>query len=233
MKTFFIKYIGIVFSSVFAASAVAHDVWFVPHGDSYRLVYGHPGELEPYDPAKARSITGIGGDGDRVEIATQITDQQIIAEIPANVSLVVTEFDNGFWTENQNGEFANVSKREVSNYRSSSHSKKFNKALFNWSAAAGRPLGADFELVPLENPFSLKPGESLNVQLLYKSKPLPGAEVEILGSMELYETDEDGKVSLPISDDRFQYILARHKEELVNHPDADVLALETNLTFFR
>lgn len=233
MKTIFLKGLGIALSSILAASAMAHDVWFEPHGDAYRLIYGHPGEPEPYDPARTRSMTAIGGDGERIEIPTRIIDQQIVAEIPETVSLVATDFDNGFWTENQNEEFANVSKREVPNYRSSSHSKKFNKALFNWSTAAGQPLGADFEIVPLENPFSLQPGDLLTVQLLYKSKPLAGAEIEILGSMDLYETDTEGKAALPISGDHFQYILARHKENLVNHPDADVLALETNLTFFR
>lgn len=225
--------LGIVLSTMFAASAIAHDVWFEPHGDTHRLVYGHPGEPEPYDPAKTRSVTGIGSDGKRFEIRTHVSDQHLIADIPANVSLVATDFDNGFWTETQDEKHVNVSKREVPNYRSAMHSKKFNKALFTWSAAAAKPLGADFEVVPLQNPFSLQPGDLLTVQLLYQSKPLSGAEIEILGSMDVYETDKDGKAALPISEDSFQYILARHKEPLVDHPDADGLALETNLTFFR
>ncbi len=233
MKILRIFLILTALSIVFAATASAHDVWFVPDGENYRLVYGHPGEPEPYEPAKAKSVTGINKDGARGKIKTHVHNEQLFAEFPGGLSLVITDFDNGFWTEDQNEKYFNVSKREVPNYKASMHSMKFNKMIVSWSQTAGKPVGADFEILPLKDPLALKPGELLPVQLLYKSKPLSGAEIEILGDETLHKTDADGKASLPISADSFQYILARHKETLKNHPDADTLALETNLTFFR
>lgn len=42
-----------------------------------------------------------------------------------------------------------------------------------------RPTGLKLEIVPQKNPYELKPGEALPVQILYEGRPLPGATVKL------------------------------------------------------
>ena len=42
-----------------------------------------------------------------------------------------------------------------------------------------RPAGLKLEIVPQRNPYDLKPGEALPIQILYGGKPLPGATVKL------------------------------------------------------
>lgn len=225
------KFLGAVLSLAICSTPVfAHDVWFEPDGKNLRLVYGHPGELEPYDPGKTKAVVAIGKDGKQRKVSPHIHDQTVSVQSSADATLITVDFDNGFWTETTDEQHLNKSKKDVPNAKSASHSKKFHKLVVSWSDAAAKPVGADFEIVPLANPLSLKPGDELPVQVLYKSKPLAGAEVEIMGSMDLFETDAQGKTTLPITEAGFQYIQVSHQEKL-NSPDADVLSLSTNLTF--
>lgn len=218
--------------AIFSASVSAHDVWLEPQDKGYKLVYGHPGELEDYDPAKAKAVKAIDQKGKAAALTTHVHDSVITMQPPAGTSLITIDYDNGFWAEDASGHHLNKSKKDVPGYKSSIHSKKFNKTVLSWSDAAGKPVGVDFEILPLSNPTKLKPGDSLPIQLIYQGKPLAGAEVEIFGSEDLFKTDAEGKVTLPITNAGFQYIQASHKKDQPGNPDADTLSLSTNLTFY-
>ena len=59
------------------------------------------------------------------------------------------------------------------------------KALIRVGAVAAdqghvtRPTGLKLEIVPQKNPYALKSGEALPVQILYEGRPLPGATVKL------------------------------------------------------
>lgn len=222
----------IPFLVAFAGLAWGHDVWLTgAGGHSYRLVFGHPGDLEPYDPTRVIAVAAVDQKGATRKLNGHIHDGHLMVEAPHGTSVIAVTFDNGIWTEGPDEQELNKPKREVPGYLSSSHLKNFSKMILAWSEAARKPMGADFEIVPLVDPLSLKPGQELTVQLLYKGKPLAGAEIEILGAMDLFFTDDEGKADLPISNDGFQYILAQHREKLKDNPDTDELSWSANLTF--
>lgn len=62
-----------------------------------------------------------------------------------------------------------------------------------------RPVGQTLEIVPARNPYLLKPGELLPVQVLYRGKPLPGALIDMRvlspfsAELAARETDGDGR----------------------------------------
>lgn len=220
------------FAVTFSSLAMSHDVWLIPDGgQNHRLVFGHPGDLAPYDPGRVTSVSTIDAKGNKHKLESRIDDNQLVARAPAGTSMIVVTFDNGIWTEGPDEQSVNKPKHAVPGYLSSAHTKNFSKALLGWSEAARKPVGQDFEIVPLDDPFKLKPGEELTVQIFLGGKPLAGAEVEVLGAMDLFFADEQGKVSLPVSDESFQYVLAYHREKLKDNPDTDELALSANLTF--
>ena len=226
------KLLFVPFLIAFAGLAWGHDVWLTEAGgQSYRLVFGHPGDLEPYDATRVTSVTAIDGKGASQALHGHIHDGHLMVQAPAGASVITVTFDNGIWTEGPDEQTVNKPKGEVPGYLSSSHTKNFSKTILAWSESARKPVGLELEIVPLTDPLSLKPGQELTVQLIHAGKPLAGAEVEILGAMDLFFTDDEGKVSLPISNDGFQYVLAQHRKALKDNPDTDELSLTANLTF--
>jgi uncharacterized GH25 family protein len=86
-----------------------------------------------------------------------------------------------------------------------------------------KPLGHALELVPETNPLTpMGPGTPINVQLLYKGKPLPGARVSFIPRGETlaedfdprYErkTDAKGRASFTPKDGNF-YLVVAHLQE--------------------
>ena len=225
---------AVLLFSVFTLPAWAHDVWLEePVGKDMRMVYGHPGELEPYDAKRTDEIVGISRDGKRQKLGSHVHAGQLMVQPAADTSLIVINYDNGFWTQTADEEFVNESKKGKSDYLSASHSRKLHKRLVSWSDAAGKPAGMQFEIVPLANPLAMKPGDQLPVQVLFESRPVANAEIEIMGSMDLFMTDAEGKVTLPISEPGFQYIQSSYTLPAKdNDPDADEYVLSANLIFY-
>ncbi|MBK8162838.1 MAG: DUF4198 domain-containing protein [Gammaproteobacteria bacterium] len=215
-----------------SAAAFAHDAWIVASGsDDYHLVYGHPGELESYDPAKVEGLSAYDKNGNARDVSSSVRDGKVEISTGPDIALIAVEFDNGFWTENMDKKYANKPKWEIGDSRSSSHSKKFNKNLLAWSSAFSKPLGTELEIVPLANPLQLKPGDKLPVQVLYRSQPLADADIEIMGNKEVYPTDAKGRASVPIQQTDYQYIAVSHKVDTKSNPNADQMSLSANLVF--
>lgn len=216
-----------------ATPAWSHDVWLAPADDgrTMTLVFGHPGDLIDYDPGKVTATTAIGRNGAQQDVSPHTHDGRLMVAPKTDTALIAVAYDHGIWTEDADENLLNQPKHAVPGYLSSVHEKMNSKALLAWSDAAGQPVGSALEIVPLANPFALKPGDKLPVQVLYQSRPLAGAEIELLGVRDLFFTNREGKVSLPIPDEAFQYILVYHRIKLVDDPDKDELKLSANLTF--
>lgn len=213
-------------------SASAHDVWLVPaERDAMKLVFGHPGDLEAYDPAHVIETTTIGNQGARTQAVSRVVDRHLVITRKADTVLIIVDYDHGIWTEDAREVAVNKPKHDVPGYTSSVHEKMFAKALLGWGEAASKPTGSRLEILPLANPFAMKAGEELPVQLMFEGAPLAGAELEMLGVSDLFITNREGKVSLPIPDQGFQYILAYHRIKLKDHADTDAEKLSANLTF--
>jgi uncharacterized GH25 family protein len=73
-------------------------------------------------------------------------------------------------------------------------------------AFVSRPVGETIEFVPLADPASLKPGQRLTVQILFRCAPTPDLHVEASSSesngavkhRQLGRTDRAGKVEVPL-----------------------------------
>ncbi|MBK8162245.1 MAG: DUF4198 domain-containing protein [Gammaproteobacteria bacterium] len=213
--------------------ALAHDVWLVPKagGKAHELVFGHPGELEPYDPAHVEETYVIDTSGKPKFTSTRVQDNKVEIQTGADTALVALYYDHGFWTVGPDRKSAAAPKWKILNYRTSAHIRLFNKNLLAWTPALAAPVGLDLEIVPLANPLKLKPGDKYPIQVFYKSRPLAQADVEVMGDMELYTTDASGKVEIPIQQADFQYVFVSHIEPMKSNPNVDEAELSTNLMF--
>jgi len=99
-----------------------------------------------------------------------------------------------------------------------------------------KPLGLILEIVPQVNPYRLKRGDSLDVAVLFKGKPLPNAEIawsfpgqgdKFAGSS---KTDVQGKASIPLVQVG-PYVIRLTHMEWVKLPTYEWESFWTSLTF--
>lgn len=106
--------------------------------------------------------------------------------------------------------------------------------------AATEPLGHALEIVPERDPAQLKPGESLMIQVLFKGKPLPDAQVAAVYAnavMKGHEypvtarTDANGKAVLKVDRPGLWYARLIHMEPAQNDPEVDWRSYFSTVTF--
>jgi uncharacterized GH25 family protein len=223
----------VVLVLLYHVPVTAHDVWIMPtEGDkTYRMVFGHTDQLEKYDPMNVRELVAIDIGGKFQNILSQVKSDEIGIKIKDDTALIAISYDNGYSTEGPGRKYFSGPKWKVPDYKFSIHTVMFNKNILKWGPAVASPLGLGFEIVPLVNPLKLAPGESLPIKVLYKTKPLVNADVEILGDKNVYTTDTMGQTKVPIQSSNFQYILATHVESTKSDPNADEQELSANLIF--
>ncbi len=102
--------------------------------------------------------------------------------------------------------------------------------------AHDRQLGFRLELMAERNPYSLKPGDELPVQLLFEGKPLAGVLVVFMSEQNPYDrrsgrTDQNGRISSALSEDGLWMVKAVHMVEPPPDLDANWESLWASLTF--
>ena len=120
--------------------------------------------------------------------------------------LFASRYDNGFYVHTADGQPLATTKLDYPAAKDSAHYFKFSKALLRVgrsSSVADRVIGHRLELVPHGDPFSLKPGDRLAVEVLFDGRPLAGVPVEIGDDRvaaigEKAKTDRTGIVLVPI-----------------------------------
>jgi uncharacterized GH25 family protein len=107
----------------------------------------------------------------------------------------------------------------------------YTRALFSWTDSVQAPVsGHTIAIVPAQNPFTLRPGNSLPVKVLYNGNPLSGAEVDGGEHNALGKTDKDGMIKIPVIAG-VNLLSVEHKEKIKDDPDADALDETATLTF--
>jgi nickel transport protein len=161
--------------------------------------------------------------------------EPLAIEREMDILMLVARYDNGYWVKTSH-EHRNTSKLHVPDAEDSLSSMKYAKALIEIgsesSALYEKAVGHRLELIPLSNPFSLKPGDALKIRVQFDGKPLAGVSVEI-GDGETpmeetqiprYPTDELGIAAVPMSKSGLQLIVVDYRVAS-SHPDLAALEL--------
>ena len=219
-------------STVLIGNVHAHDIWLETKGDAFNVVYGHPDEMEDYSPSKVKVIRAYGTKGEEIAAKATTDKDQMRVKPAADTSAITVEYDNGYWTKIGPTTWENRSKSEFDQHLESSHSLKYNKNLLGWNKRVAQPMGMKFEIVPLDNPLKKTPDGKINLQVLYKGKPLPNAGLEVHGVDETYKTDANGNIKVALnSKQKFQYIAAYHRLPAPGNLHVDEISLTANLVF--
>ena len=100
-----------------------------------------------------------------------------------------------------------------------------------------RPTGLKLEIVPQKNPYDLKPGEALPVQILYEGRPLPGATVKLNNldfdaePIAIVLSTPDGRASFNVPQRGRWQLNVVWTKVISGNPQADFDTIFSSLTF--
>jgi nickel transport protein len=215
------------------SSAFAHHVWVEKEGDRFFIGWGHYPKMDTYEPKQVKDIKAFDLKGRELALTRTDGKDRVYLSSNADVSVITLSFESGYWLRTLEG-WKKMTKSDAQkagvHFVESIYSKHFGKSIFSYSDAVMRPAGMMFEIVPLENPFSLKQGDMLSVKVLYQGKALAGATVEIGDHIEVGKTDEKGIASIKIPEGKKQVVMARYRIAY-DGTDADTMSFRTAFTW--
>jgi|GEM_PF-1008026 nickel transport protein len=183
----------------FIQPASAHVVWFDYNNGEYEVLFGHPEDgPEPYETSRFKEA--IVYDANKQILPFDLNQKQDALFLTAgkNVAAIQGFFDNGYFATLSNNESLRITEEEIPKYDNVGHYLKYTKAFYDWSDDLAKPFNLPLEILPLQNPLAVTPGESLLVQVLSEGKPITDAvTVEYLG--QVVAKNLDGTFSIPIT----------------------------------
>lgn len=218
------------FLIVQSTPALAHDFLIEPKGDDFMVVFGHGMQREEFEVSKVKQVKAVGLQGKEIPVQREKKEKGLMLKINGRPSVIVASIDNGYWSKTIYG-WKELPKRKASRVVEAIRSLFFSKTILSWNdAIPAASMDADLDIIPLNNPFEVKAGESLSLKVLLRGQPLPGAEVIGGEHAKLGKTGKDGLVKVPLMRGQ-NLVTVEHKERIKDDPDADVLSLTATLTF--
>jgi nickel transport protein len=227
---------AVLLGSTLAASA--HDVWLTIAGEAAArraiVNYGHPDDRPPASADKVVDLVMVTAHGqksliDGIGSATVggLSVAQTAPFADDGHALLAARYDNGFWIKLADGTYRNAARRLVPDAVESMWSVKFAKTLTGPDAPWQNALGHDLEIVPLSDPDRTKPGQTLQVKVLFRGKPLAGGEVERGDGVTAvpekdiprFKTDGEGVASVPSVNAGAHLLVIDHKVTPSAAPD--------------
>lgn len=196
-------------------SVQAHDLWLEPANDGYTLLYGHRhsahagSDTVAYRPEAVQRMTCFDTAGNALGHGDT---RAYPAHLGGDCAAVYAGLSSGYWTKTPYGT-KNVPKDEVDIAINAWRSLEGVKRIERWGEALGRPLTADLEIVPLENPLVLGDGAKLRLRVTQGGRPVAGALVAYDGKPR-GETGPDGLVNIRIRHGGLQTIEATLRRPL-------------------
>ncbi|HEV7319560.1 MAG TPA: DUF4198 domain-containing protein [Ensifer sp.] len=218
-----------------ASPAFSHGAWVAERWGTLAVIYGHGPADEAYDPAKVKSVSAVGEDGKALPVTIEAADGHALLKPEGEPALVALEFDNGYWSEGADGKWVNKPKNEVPGAKQASHSIKYSIALVHAHGDLPAFPAQPLQIVPLDNPIGLKPGEKFRIRLLLDGKPLEGKEITLdyAGMPELVseKTNANGEAEVTLRNAGMNILAVSHAIPLEGDAAADKKGLTATLTF--
>lgn len=226
---------GILFCLLLTSSAQAHYLWAIQEDGAIRIARGiPPAQLDPYSPQAVKEIKAFDLQGHLVPCQRLDGEDQVKMRAQTQPAIVTVFCEWGHRVNTPAGKkflhkkAALAQGLEVQEAFSSTH---FAKTIFAWGEAGAKPTGLRFEIVPLKNPLTLKPGEDLPLQVLWEGSPLPDCRVRATKVTELLETDDQGMVSLRFPEKGLLMVYAGHRLTPTDTSEIDYQLFTTFLSF--
>lgn len=226
---------AIAFTLLQTASANAHGVWVAERWGELGVIYGHGAGDDPYDPTRIAEIHAIAEDGQAVAVDVENRATHALLKPAAEPAVVAINFDNGYWTEQNSGDWVNQPKDEVEDAKAAGHYIKNSISLLHVHGDLPALPPQTLQILPLENPIGHKAGDEIRVKVLFEGEPLAGATItpDYIGhdSVKSEPTDANGEATIALATDGLNVLAVNHSLPLENDPKADKVAYTATLSF--
>ncbi|MBR8827898.1 MAG: DUF4198 domain-containing protein [Gomphosphaeria aponina SAG 52.96 = DSM 107014] len=205
----------------------AHVIWFEKINDNqHEIIFGHPEENkpEPLDIEKFQSATAYDENHKVIPSTTSLENGRLFLKTNSPASALTAFYDNGFWRENPDETYDNISQEEAEaiNYENVSQFVKYAKSLSAWNESLAQPFNLPIEIMPLENPLNLEAGDNLPIQVLFAENIVDAPLVEYLG--ETINVNSNGTAIIPIGESGLEVIEASYTDLNSNNPEISYAA---------
>jgi len=229
--------LAVCLTLLLAASAGAHFLWVQSAGNSFFVARGlPPAEFYDYHPEKIKDVKAYDRQGQPLAVRNKPEAARLGLQLPAPPAMVTVVAEWGPRVNTPQGKKF-LSRQEALaqglTVEEAFVSMQAAKTLFAPTPAATKPLGLPLEIVPLQDPLTLAPGQELPVQVLFSGLPLANTRVRVEQVRELFTTDAHGKVHLKLADRGWQMIMASHQVPAPAGQDIDYVQYMTFLSFTR
>lgn len=200
-----------------ALPAAAHDLWLEKDGGGLTLRQGHKysahagAETLPYEAGFVREAVCLDAAGRLAPLAVGKTTPWKTA---ADCAALLVAASSGYWTKTA-WETRNQPKTGITGALKSWLSEESVKRIARWTPGADRPLGAGLEITPAVDPFALRPGDKLIVQVTDRQQPLAGVPVAYGGDTR-GTTGADGRIAIRLRQGGMQLISASVESPLAD-----------------
>lgn len=217
------------------ASASAHDVTIFPQQNgkavSLSLYYGDPGDYQPIEKVRLVELGVFDAKGTKISFlrdARREADGKLLTtpalrlgDWPSGTYVVESRYDNGFYVHDGENRAIATTREWYPEAIDSAHYRKFSKALFHVGPSGSgfdRIVGHRLELVPRADPFTVKDGGRLPVEVRFDGKALPNVTVEIGDDTAASRgaaaaTDAQGIVAVPIDRKGYYRLAVDYREK--------------------
>jgi nickel transport protein len=208
----------------------AHVIWFEQiNNNQQEILFGHPEESqpEPLNIAKFKEATAYDSNKSVIPSTTLFENGRLFVNTNSPASALTAFYDNGFWRRNPDGSYDNISRQEAEaiGYANVTQFVKYAKGLSAWNNVLAQPFGLPLEIIALQNPFGLKEGDNLPIQVFFKGTLIDNPLVEYLG--QTISIDSNGIALIPVAGSGLQVIEASYTDPNSNNPPISYAATFT------
>jgi nickel transport protein len=192
-----------------SAQCGAHDLWIERDGPRHTLAYGH--ERSAHEGAKSLEYKAVSVKGaECVDTAGNSVKSRFTQGFPATLNgdcaASLFHVSSGYWSKTPYGT-KNLPKDEAGAVLDSWLSMENVKRIDRWGPGLDQPVADGIEIVPLDNPLSLRAGDKLRLRVYLNKKPQAGVTVAYFGKPRGV-SGADGVVNVRLASPGFQLLQA-------------------------
>lgn len=231
--------------TVIASYAAAHDFWLVPVGDEIHGISGSafPTSTNAVHPARLLEAAAVSRAGRtplevvgardsililRADPAVRGTFWAVVALHPRRIDLSASDFNEYLRHDGLPQIYAERARRGELDRPAVERYQKFAKALIirpGSGSVALEPVGHRLEVVPLEDPSTLAPGDTLDAEVRFEGQALASLTVNAGWAGQPDSThavtavaDPAGRVRVPIGTAGLWYVRTIHMRAVAEPP---------------
>ncbi len=223
------------FLMLICPAALAHHLWVMSSGLDYVVARGlAPEWIDAYDPRHVVDVRALDEKGREIPVQRKDDAQRVRFSTADPAAMVAVTCNWGYRVNTPEGKKFLSKKQALAQgltVVSAFESIQYTKSVFDHRIEWTRPLGLKLEIVALENPKDLTPGEALAVKVLFNGAPLAGCQVSVGKERRSAKTDENGNLRVRLENPGLQVLMAVHKVPVEGSSDIDYRQFMSFLTF--